>query len=109
MPLVVGIDEAGYGPNLGPLVMTAQACAVPAALAGGDLWAALRPVVRRHGERDDGRLLLDDSKLVYAAGLRALEQAVRAALGRAGESLADCLEALAPASHAALRGEPWYA
>ncbi len=65
MAWLVGIDEAGYGPNLGPLVMTAVACRLPDADA--DLWHLLGDGVRRHGERDDGRLLVADSKLVYSA------------------------------------------
>jgi hypothetical protein len=81
---------------------------VPAELVQADLWTVLRPVVRRHGERNDGRLLIDDSKRVYAAGLPVLELGVRAALDRGGETLADCLDALAPACHPALRREAWY-
>ncbi len=106
MPLVVGIDEAGYGPNLGPLVMTAVACRTSGNPT--ELWKVLRPAVRRHRDRDDGRLLIDDSKRVHAAGLHILELSVRAALDRPAESLADCIESLAPPSHAELRGEPWY-
>ena len=43
MPWIIGIDEAGYGPPLGPLVMTAVACRVPdgAADADGDAQAHL--------------------------------------------------------------------
>src|ERR1700728_3969850 len=33
MAWVLGVDEAGYGPNLGPFVMSAVACRVPDALA----------------------------------------------------------------------------
>src|SRR6186997_3446193 len=65
----IGIDEAGYGPNFGPLVMTAVACRVPDDLAGADLWKVLRPAVCRHPQGKRPRLVVDDSKKVYRAGL----------------------------------------
>src|SRR4051794_16628656 len=82
MPWIIGIDEAGYGPNLGPFVMTSVACRVPEAHAGADLWRVLGAGVRRHHEPDDGRLLVEDSKLVYAGArpLRDLEKNVLATL-----------------------------
>ena len=82
MAWIVGIDEAGYGPNLGPLVMTAVACRVPDDAVNVDLWRLLRQGVRRHGQRDDGRPLVADSKLVYSPsrGLAQLEKTVLAAL-----------------------------
>ncbi|HSQ54948.1 MAG TPA: hypothetical protein VLM40_04310, partial [Gemmata sp.] len=73
MPWVVGIDEAGYGPNLGPLVQAAVALHLPEDDLAG--WETLKPVVRRCGEKADGRLLIDDSKRVYTRhGLRGLER-----------------------------------
>ena len=45
MVWIVGVDEAGYGPNLGPFVMTAVACRAEDALADACLWTALRPAV----------------------------------------------------------------
>ena len=75
MPWVVGIDEAGYGPNLGPLVQAAVALYLPDDDLAG--WETLKPVVRRCGEKADGRLLIDDSKKVYTSGgLEALERGV---------------------------------
>jgi hypothetical protein len=113
MTWIVGVDEAGYGPNLGPFVMTAVACRAPDTLAGGDLWQALADAVRRGGPgKDDGRLVIDDSKVVYSAGcgLHALERGVLAALrpscGRI--SLHGLLEHLCPDSLAELRCEPWF-
>ena len=84
MAWIVGVDEAGYGPNLGPFVMTSVACRVNDAQADADLWQALRPAVRRAADADDGRFAVDDSKLVYNAtsGLAALEHSVLAALWR---------------------------
>ncbi len=80
MPWLVGIDEAGYGPNLGPLVMSAVACRVPVELADANLWQILRGVVRRTQSRDKQRLLIEDSKLVYSPlrGLAELERGVLA-------------------------------
>ncbi|HEY1380824.1 MAG TPA: hypothetical protein VGF55_28740 [Gemmataceae bacterium] len=76
MPWIVGIDEAGYGPNLGPLVQSAVAARVPDGV--GCLWACLANGVRRAADPDDGRVLIDDSKLVYAGpnGLARLERGV---------------------------------
>ena len=72
MPWVVGIDEAGYGPNLGPLVQAAVSLHLPDDDPAG--WETLKEVVRRCHEPDDGRLLIDDSKKVYTrGGLEALE------------------------------------
>ena len=49
MTWIVGIDEAGYGPNLGPLVMTGVACRVPEELVAVSLWRRLRQAVCDNG------------------------------------------------------------
>jgi hypothetical protein len=114
MPWLIGIDEAGYGPNLGPLVMTSVACRVPEALVGADLWHVLRAAVRRSAEDKDGRLLIADSKVVYSAarGLAALETGTLAALalGTNGGplSLAGFLDCVLWASAGDVAAEPWY-
>jgi hypothetical protein len=62
----VGIDEAGYGPNLGPLVMTA----VIAEGSDGrppDVWGDLPDTVARAGG-DPERLWVDDSKAIHCGG-----------------------------------------
>lgn len=75
MPWVVGIDEAGYGPNLGPLVQAAVALHLPDDDPAG--WETLKGCVRRCHEPADDRLLIDDSKKVYTrGGLEALERGV---------------------------------
>lgn len=78
MPWLIGIDEAGYGPNLGPLVMSATACRVPEEHKRKNLWKLLRTAVRRDADSDDDRFFVNDSKQVYstARGLHDLEHAV---------------------------------
>jgi ribonuclease HII len=82
MPWLVGIDEAGYGPNLGPLVQTAIAVRAPTETC---LWQQLATVVRKAGGKADGRIIIDDSKLVHTPsdGLARLEHGVFATLNGA--------------------------
>ena len=109
MPWVVGIDEAGYGPILGPLVQAAIAVKLPDADAAG--WETLRPWVRRHAEKDKTRLLVDDSKLVNSGphGLKKLEAGLAALLGLRDTTFGGWLDAHAVAHVVTeMRGEAWF-
>jgi hypothetical protein len=110
---IVGIDEAGYGPNLGPFVMSAVACRVPDGQAECDLWQVLAEVVRRHGGKGkDPRVVVDDSKAVYTSrGLAGLERGVLGVFGQEmGASLAELLSRLCPDTHDRdqVAAEAWY-
>jgi ribonuclease HII len=113
MTWVVGIDEAGYGPNLGPFVMTCIACRATNACADANLWELLRSTGRRSQDADDGRLLLDDSKRVYTArGLAGLERGVLTTLQCTNDpmpvSLNELIEWACPVDGDELRREVWY-
>ncbi len=94
----VGIDEAGYGPNFGPMVMTAV---VAQSLddRAPDVWSDLSEKVCRAGG-DPEKLWVDDSKAIYRAGIGRdrLEAACLAALatvaGAIPETFAGLLAAL---------------
>src|SRR5438477_3368967 len=113
MTWIIGMDEAGYGPNLGPFVMAAVACRVPDELAGANLWDVLAAAVCKE-DADDGRIVVNDSKQVYdpGTGIGALERGVLAALWRgpldSGANVGHLLSAACADSLDDLRGEAWF-
>jgi hypothetical protein len=95
----VGIDEAGYGPNLGPMVMTAVIAESTrrengdaASIRTLDFWGDLAGTVDRAGG-DPERLWVDDSKAILRGGKGRdrLEIACLAAVHAACQVLPGCL------------------
>lgn len=80
--ILIGTDEAGYGPNLGPLTVAATAWHLPDGVEPLDLWEELKSVLTSVPERGDQRLFVADSKKVFSPGegLESLEVAVLAFL-----------------------------
>lgn len=86
--IVAGVDEAGYGPRLGPL--TVGWVAFDVSTRHGEtigpraelpcLWEKLAPVVRREGSGDASKLWIADSKEIRPRkdGLKQLELALLA-------------------------------
>jgi len=114
MGIVIGMDEAGYGPNLGPLVVAVTVWEVPGAPRDTDFWGAFSNVVTQAPSNDPARLHVADSKQVYspARGIGPLERGVHSGLSLCGDratSFRALCDQLAGDSAVPLDSEPWFA
>lgn len=117
MTIVAGIDEAGFGPILGPLVVSATVFDVPVELQGQSMWQSLAGAVSKVPSKRKGLIAIGDSKKLYgglkegAAGLAHLERGVLAMLASAAhrpDSMRSLLQAVAPAVVPQAAACPWY-
>lgn len=116
MSLVAGIDEAGFGPLLGPLVVTAAGISLPEDRLDADLWDLLGGIVSKKPSRRGQAVAIADSKAVFHRGgkdaLVPLERGVLSMLAARGvkpASLRALLKAIAPSIPPQLDRYPWYA
>ena len=112
MGVIAGIDEAGYGPILGPLVVTSVALSLPEAPNGADFWGILAEAVSRRAARGDVRVAVADSKALKRRGsIGPIETSVLAFL-RAAEadcsSLREMMASLGAACEDTWQAYPWY-
>ena len=118
---LAGIDEAGFGPILGPLVVSSCTFSVPRALLKSDMWEVLKKSISRKKRQLAGRILITDSKKAYSksTGTKHLERAALAVLGCLGYQVrnlrqltavlsGDPQEKSAAAWHKRLQSYPWY-
>ncbi len=116
MAILVGIDEAGYGPLLGPLVVSSVVLEMPEEYLRADLWKLLSKAVCAHKKGLAGRLLINDSKKVYtrSAGISLLRRTVLSCLHALDapacpHTAADLVGCLCPDALERLLADPWYA
>ncbi len=113
MAILAGIDEAGYGPLLGPLIVTGVAFDVPDASLGDCLWKRLRRSISKRASSRSHRLpILDSKKLFHRKdGIATLERTalvMSAAADLPARSFREFLRTLAPNALDDLHRYPWY-
>lgn len=113
MAVLADIDEAGYGPILGPLVVSACAFEIPDSVLKGDLWQVLKKSVSKQKKHRAGRLLICDSKKAFnrKTGTGHLERTVLAclkSLRKSPDSFNDLIGVLCPEIVSRLEDYPWY-
>lgn len=114
MPIIAGIDEAGYGPSLGPFVLSKVVIKIPAKHSeGANLWHVLSDAVSDKIQGRGGRIVVNDSKKVYQQkrGLCLLEEAVLSFLWAAKGQVtkfSDLLGLLSNHNEDVFDKYPWY-
>lgn len=113
MAYLLGTDEAGYGPNLGPLLISATLWEAPDGVRGEDLFERLGHVISANVRNLDGHVIMADSKKLYSPdiGLRHLERGLWPAfslLDRRPQTWRDVWRDLAPDALDSMQDVPWY-
>ena len=111
MEYMLGTDEAGYGPNLGPLCIAASAWEIPDNFPVARLRQRLKAVICNKSS-GESRVAIADSKQLYTSGgLKSLERsvlAVLAALNRAPQCWRDVWNLFDPEALSQIDGQPWH-
>lgn len=95
--ILAGIDEAGLGPNVGPLATACAALRVPESWSPESPWEKLGAACCREWGRRETRLGVADSKVLYTkGGLAALEKTL-AAFARCADGLTFSVSFASPA------------
>jgi ribonuclease HII len=116
MAILAGIDEAGYGPLLGPLVVSSAVFQFPDELLRVNLWDVLYKAVSIQKKGLAGRLLITDSKKAYnrSKGIKHLRRTVCACLKAVSidskpiQNAEQLLEQLCPNCAGRIKKYPWY-
>lgn len=114
--LFIGMDEAGYGPNLGPLLIAATVWDTPSLPDQCDFPMLLSSVVDCHSTCKGTKLHITDSKLVNVGkhGFTSLETSALALLNASGTNIASYQQIVhelcpgVPAAAAEFSAIPWF-
>jgi len=114
MAILAGIDEAGYGPTLGPLVVSGVAFRLPDAMLNQCLWEVLSQSCTKQPRRAGRCLPVADSKKLYKpkSGIALLERTALVMLSLGGtppDSFGALLGKMAPQAVEPFAAYPWYA
>ncbi|MDX1947580.1 MAG: hypothetical protein SFU86_19430 [Pirellulaceae bacterium] len=113
MSFIIGTDEAGYGPNLGPLVVGASVWEVPDHVAAEGMYDHLARCINADPRQKAGqRVVVADSKQLHKGeSLAPLERCVLpllAQLGKKPESWRAIWPLIAELSADELASQPWH-
>jgi ribonuclease HII len=114
--IYAGIDEAGYGPVIGPLVVARTVFELPSWEPGAippSLWSSMQSAVCRKSSDKRNRIAVNDSKALYnaACGMKHLERGVLAflqSIDSIPSSLDELLQCLGFDKDSFPSGQPWY-